>query len=514
MRKSLDIIYPLLLCVLFLIIAFYRLGNGLPPGMNHDAAWNGLYAIRILNGEPFTSYTPEAWGRETLFHYTLALFFRAFGIKKETIEITAIFFGLLSIPIFYFVLFSLSKSKLLSFLLSLFWVSSSALIIYSRAGWRLITLIPAALLLMLALSFYQAKKGGKNALLIGLSSALVLYTYNGGRAVILFFFLFWLISLYVDRFKKRSLLDFAYSLFALAVVSLPMINFAIREWSIFWGRATHFTENAGFDKLIQNFKSAALFYNVKGGGGDFITDFPVLEGPVSLFWVVGLFFALRQFKRYWAYLLLFFFFWLPAAITLPSFHRAAGTLPLVYFFSLIPFFYLNERITKSWGKKIFLTLTLSIAFVQTIFSLNKLYLERKPFISGFYPEATIVGGYLKEHNFNENKTVIYAGNWPKEVLTFMSLKNPNLYVRDQEIKNNYAPYNSLSKDGLPELIADLKMGRLHLDSTFVVGAVKKDLFVSSLEKNGFMVEEKDSIKNKQGETTAFVYEIKECLIDE
>src|SRR5215470_14505486 len=33
-----------------------------PPGLNHDAAWEGMYAIRILRGLPYTPYASEAWG--------------------------------------------------------------------------------------------------------------------------------------------------------------------------------------------------------------------------------------------------------------------------------------------------------------------------------------------------------------------------------------------------------------------------------------------------------------------
>lgn len=510
MKKNLHLPYPLLLSLFFLVVALYRFGNDLPPGMNHDAAWNSLYAIRILNGDPSTRtpYAPEAYGRETLFHYTLALFFKLFGIKKETIEATAVFFGLLSAPLFYSVLLSLSKSKHLSFLLSFFWISSSALIIYSRAGWRLITLVPATLLLTLFLSLYQSKKKLVDALGIGFSSGLILYTYNGGRLVVLFFFLFWLITLYLEGFKKRSFLDFTYSTFVLVIISWPMAVFAIKEWPIFMGRATALTEGAGFDKLIENFKTGLLFYNVEGGGGDFITDFPVLEGPVSLLWILGLFFALYQLKKYWSYLLLFFLFWLPAALTLPSFHRAVGTLPLVYLFASIPFFYINKAIKKGWVKKAFFATTLLVVFVQIVLSLSKLYLEKKPFLSGFYPEATIVGQYLKEHNFDESKTILYAGNWPKDILTFLSLKDPGSYVKDQEIKNNYAPYNTASNDGLPEIIADLKKRKIGINSTFVVGRDKNDAFLTSIKEEQFEIEKKGSIRNKKGEPVAFLYLLK------
>ena len=40
-----------------------------PAGMNHDAAFNGMYALHVLQGAPYTPYVSAAWGRETLFMY-------------------------------------------------------------------------------------------------------------------------------------------------------------------------------------------------------------------------------------------------------------------------------------------------------------------------------------------------------------------------------------------------------------------------------------------------------------
>ena len=40
-----------------------------PPGMNHDAAFNGMYALHVLQGAPYTPYISAAWGHETLFMY-------------------------------------------------------------------------------------------------------------------------------------------------------------------------------------------------------------------------------------------------------------------------------------------------------------------------------------------------------------------------------------------------------------------------------------------------------------
>src|SRR5438105_718321 len=54
--------WPAFAAVMLVGIFFrvYRL-DILPSGLNHDVAWNGLYGIRILHGEPYTPYVGEAW---------------------------------------------------------------------------------------------------------------------------------------------------------------------------------------------------------------------------------------------------------------------------------------------------------------------------------------------------------------------------------------------------------------------------------------------------------------------
>ena len=85
-------VLPLLLVIaVFLGFALYGWGGAFPPGLNHDAGWMGLFALRILDGAPFAVYTPEAFGHETLYHYTLAAFFRVGGVSKATLELTSTF---------------------------------------------------------------------------------------------------------------------------------------------------------------------------------------------------------------------------------------------------------------------------------------------------------------------------------------------------------------------------------------------------------------------------------------
>lgn len=505
--KRLNLFFISLLCLFFLWIALYELGGKFPPGLNHDGSWNTLYAIRILNGDPLTKtpYAPEAYGRETLYHYTLAGFLKLFGFKKETIEIAGAFFGLLSVLCFYLSLNNLAKNKTYSFLFTLMWSSSSALIVYARSGWRLITLIPAVVLLILIISSYTFKRSRLSALGIGLASGIILYTYNGGRLIPIFLFLFWLVTLINSKKKKAVFFDSLVSFLSFLLVSLPMISFALKNWVLFNSRATTLGENNSLTMLIENVKTSLLFYNRAGNGGDFITNFPALEGPVSIFWILGILIALIRLNKYWVFLLLFMVFLIPGILTSPSFHRAVGTLPLVYFFS---FFFLLEvfAFSKSRLARTKLVVLISIVFIQVFYSVNKLYIEKKPFLNGFYPAATAVGQYIKEKSL-ENP-VIYAGNWPKDILTFLTIEDYSAYKTYTEIPNNYQNYNTTSHGGTEELILDLKEGKISTNSTFIVDLDKNNLFVAAIENQGFRIQQvADVIRLESGNPVANVYKI-------
>lgn len=504
--KKINIIFIVLSCLFFLAVALYKLGGEFPPGLNHDGAWNTLYAIRILNGDPSTKtpYAPEAYGRETLYHYTSAIFLRLFGIKKEVIEITGAFFGLLSVLLVYKTLSMISRNRVYAFLFTLMWSSSSALIVYARSGWRLITLIPAVVFLMLFINHYLMKKNLISAFGIGLSSGIILYTYNGGRLIPVFLFGFWLIAFVINKDKKTIFFNGLVSLSAFLVISMSMIRFALNNWVIFFGRATTLTEGNSLSTILSNIKTSLLFYNRAGNGGDFITNFPALEGPVSILWIIGILLAFYKLNKYWAYLLLFIVLWLPSIVTSPSFHRSVGTLPLVYFFA---FFLVLEALNlfKNKFPRKKLAVLLLIVFIQIFTSIYKLYIEKKPFQGGFYPKATRVGHYINMSD--SDNFVIYAGNWPKDILTFLTIDDYSSYKASSEIANNYENYNSPSHDGLIEMVSDLEVGKITANARFIVEKERSDKFISVLEEKEFKTKQIDTVVLESGEPVAYVYKI-------
>lgn len=487
----------LLLSVIFILLATYKIGSDFPPGLNHDAAWTGLYAMRILNGEPFRVYTPEAFGQETLFHYLMSFVFLIKGVSKESIELTATLVGLTSIPIFYFLIHKLSKNGLISFVSTFLWILSTALIIYSRVGWRLITLIPLVLTLLYFMQSYLDKKSRASALMIGLFSGATLYTYHGGRSVVFLFFIFWAAIGLIYR-NKKYIVDLIYSLISFILISFPIILFALNNWEVYNGRAT-FLLSSSFSQIVKNAVTALLFFNLNANGNDFFTNFPVLEGIVSILWIAGFFIAILRLRKYWIYVLAFIVFLIPSVLTVPSFHRAVGTLPIVYIFAAIAIVEAG-KLLATLNKNLFKELLIAFVVIQFFVSFKKLYVDKQPFLWGFYPEATEVGRVLKEVT---GESVVYAENWPIDTLTFMSLKN---HSSTEPSSKNYQSYTTSESDPINNLLKDLNSGRIKKDSSFTVDIGKKAFFEQSLEQRGYQIRVISKVFLK-GNPIAYIYTI-------
>src|SRR5215217_1065111 len=75
--------------------------DALPPGLFHDEAYEGIDAVRILNGaRPI--FLPENYGREPLYAYVMAGLIALDGPTVVAVRATSALFGLLLIPAAWF----------------------------------------------------------------------------------------------------------------------------------------------------------------------------------------------------------------------------------------------------------------------------------------------------------------------------------------------------------------------------------------------------------------------------
>ena len=75
---------------------FYGLGT-LPPGLYHDEAYNGLDALRVLEGERPIFFEANN-GREPLFLYGMAVAMSLLGRTPYAVRVTAAVLGTLTVP--------------------------------------------------------------------------------------------------------------------------------------------------------------------------------------------------------------------------------------------------------------------------------------------------------------------------------------------------------------------------------------------------------------------------------
>ena len=501
-RRFVGFLPFILTCCAYAIFVFHGFGGAFPPGFNHDAGWHGLMAFRILNGESLGIYTPEAYGHETPYLYIMAAVFQILGHSKVTVELTAMLFGWIAVGLFFWIIKRKCGSAWLAFSLSCLWISSAAFVLYSRVGWQLVTLIPAALWVAASCRFYLDEPARARfwALQIALSAGVTLYTYNGGRAILAFVPLFWLVRLAQTRFARGVRLDALISLLLFFAVCAPMLNYAVHHPQAWNGRAASLmTQSGGLSEKWANLKAALGYYNFSARGDDFFTDFPVLEGPMLTLWLAGLAFALIRLRNYWPELLLFALFLLPSIITRPGFHRAIGTLPIVYLLAcyfLIALFHWTRQHWKSRPSHGAVAAMLALIVGWQIGAgWKKLYVDKQPFAKGFYPEATIIGLYLHAHP--DTQFAIYAINWPPNALNFLATtdtKKPGANF----IGHDYQNFTTPSHDGLPEIERDLASGDLARPAQFIVDVNKVDAFEQALRGRYSLTTEGELVRDNIG----------------
>ena len=118
--------------------------------MNHDAAFNGMYALHVLQGAPYTPYVSAAWGRETLFMYLCTPLVAWLGNRPEPIQLAATLVGIATLPIFYLFARALVGPRVALLGLALLAVCGWH-VLFSRVGWRMIMVPPFAMAALLGL---------------------------------------------------------------------------------------------------------------------------------------------------------------------------------------------------------------------------------------------------------------------------------------------------------------------------------------------------------------------------
>lgn len=413
---------------IFALAVFFRLYrlDLIPSGLNHDVAWNGLYALRILGGEPYTPYTAEAWGRETTMLYLQALGIQLFGVEVPAMIYPAVLAGVLLVPVFYLWLRELFGVRLA--LVSTFLLGASGWhLVFSRIGWRAVLQPLVSTLAYWAFARAWRHRGTLAFCAAGAAAAAALYTYNAARLLPALFPLFalytWILA--EDRTAgvaryRRGALDMTV---CFAAVVAPMAWYAFRHWWAWEQRAsaTYFLDG---HTVWDNLRALGAVYLTTANGDDFFVDTPVLEAPVALFFVFGFADCLARWRQPRAGFLLlgWLIAALPAFFSTPNANRMIGTLPFAYAFAGIGvcLFFRLFAVSETRPSAAFGFLA-AVALAAIVATWSQYFGPWRRELAGFYPETTVLGRYARDllPHFD---VWIGGRNFPRETLDYLTYR--------------------------------------------------------------------------------------------
>ena len=407
---------------------FYRIDD-IPPGLNHDAAFIGLYGIKINQGTAYTPFVTEGFSGESMFHYMVAGSQVLFGYTQFAIQFAALVVGMATLVALYFFVRRLFDARLA--LIATFLLGASGWhMTLSKVGWPAI-LVP----LFVALIFYFLVKAvqerrPRDFVLAGISLGLSLDTYNGARilpfiaAVYLLYEIARNPSLLRRQYRELAL----FGIFAL-LAFLPLGLWAFSHWDAFTARAQSLwigdqIDAAGsLEPLWINIKNALLMFNFRGNGDDFFVQEPLLDMPMSVFFTLGLVYSLVRVRQrgHFLMVILLFLTLVVGVASKPNGNRNLATVVPTTVFAAIFLFEAWRWLSDAYPRfRDVATVGLVAVLLYVGWTSFDSYLGPDRRVQwGFYPETTRVGRYMDDIA-KDYEIHAAAGNWPRDALTYLS----------------------------------------------------------------------------------------------
>ncbi|MBN1356410.1 glycosyltransferase family 39 protein [bacterium] len=340
LRRSYSWGLLFILTVLTVLLRIYRLDD-IPWGINNDAAWNGMYALRILDGEPYTPFTPEAWGKCTFYFYLIALSFKWFGVDKASLYLPCITAGILAVIALFFLFRKLFGTRF-AFVAAFIYSAMAWNIVFSRTGYRAI-LAPLCLALTIWLFFKAVDASGwwkrlSYYILSGFFIGLGLHTYFAFRGIPVMMILVGIHTwIREKRFMRRNWWGLIFYLTAGAAAFSPLARYALENrgnLASFMGRSDFLfignkIRTAGsLTPLWTNIRENLLMFHHQAHVGNFFNnEWPIVTYPLGLMMLIGLLIMVRHALQRGPFLLmaLFAFGLLPGILSEPDAARTIMT---------------------------------------------------------------------------------------------------------------------------------------------------------------------------------------------
>jgi 4-amino-4-deoxy-L-arabinose transferase-like glycosyltransferase len=445
-------ITPLMEISLFLFIiavaVFYRtwMIDQLPAGCYRDEGQNGNEAINIMQGlEVDGTKLPvyiERWTQNAaMYMYFIAASFKFLGIGVLQIRAVSVVLGVLCIPAFYFLarqLFGVRIALMGAFLMAV----TRWHVNFSRIGFLgILTVFFVIACMYFAYRVYR-KRGALDFAMLGILTAMSLYTYLAGRLIPVGFVIFLLFILVTEsRFYTKNFKPILLGLFCFLVTAAPLGIYALQHPQNFMSRSSTVsifnqemlhevggryvekdgTPKSGIKLYIENVWYTLMMFNYKGDGNPRhnFHDQPMLDFISGIFYVLGILYALYHFRkpRYFLLLALFAAFLQAGLLSTesPQAYRTIVEIPVVLIFILIALEKIFSRAYAQYGKKILMPLTISAAIMFAVIAVNNylLYFDKWANNPGSWAEFSTdeysMGRYL--HDLGPDWTGVVSPAW-------------------------------------------------------------------------------------------------------
>ncbi len=452
---------------IFGLAAFLRCWqlSEVPPGLYRDEAFNGLDALRVLDGE-WPLFFPANNGREPLFIYLVAASISFFGRTAFAIRFPAALIGSLTVFPFY----SLTKmwfDRRVGLLAAYLWAITIWPLHLSRVGFRVI-LLPFTLSIAALAGTYLYRRWRQDsaenntqrppalwllALFVGALYGLTFYSYLAAQLSVLFLLLF-IVLLYFqrrERFVWPMMLTVAIGALLLIV---PLIIARGGGIGVSDGRTAQVSLfNAGVNggnllaSLATNFGRTLAMFTFQG---DPIirhnpNSLPVFNWLLSIPFLIGSLWLIKHWRKPASFACLLwvgtFALGTILAEDAPHFLRSAGILPVILIFPAIGLAWLLNcsKLQAALGKIIVSALLLGSCFL-TVKAYFVDYAEQAE--TAFYFEAPArtlaeevnqrmsedVDVLLDQQFIEQWQAVPFLLNRDREFTTFNKLAPPHVKV--------------------------------------------------------------------------------------
>lgn len=402
-----------------------------PDGLNHDAAFNGMYAHHIRQGAEYTPYVSAAWGRETLFMYLVAATQIWFGGTVAAIESASIVAGLAALlPTYLLIRELLGRAAGIAGLA--FFAASGWHWVFSRVGWRCVAVPPFEALALYFLWRSLRRGGIVPWVLTGAFTALSIYTYNAARVVPLMIGILALWHLLLHRDRWRSILaGGSAGVAAFVAVGGPMLWYAANNWVQFQGRAAHLSDQSAREvSLATNLVHALGMFNYRANGNDFFLTEPLLEPLAGVFFAVGAVLLLARLGRASSQFVLlgFLLSLVPGLLSFPNGNRGVTAMPFVYAMVGLGCAeiarLLASLLSGAAARWVMAAIVLACAAHATASTHRSYVSEERRLLRGLSPQATAVGEFLGRYG-EDYRAYAVSDQWTHYTLLYLGYSHGN-----------------------------------------------------------------------------------------